>query len=455
LKKGDERLFIGIPKEITYQENRVPLTPAAVELLVNNGHEIIIESKTGKNANFFDKDYSDVGAKIAYEKEEVYKAKNSFADFKLDSRLSKTVESMGIITPSPIQDQIIPEILKGKDILGVAQTGSGKTLSFVLPLLMKVAKNKTYNNRHIKALILAPTRELAIQVHQVVQLFAGSMERRIKSMAIYGGVSINPQMIGLQNVEILVATPGRLLDLAEKKALHFSDVETFVLDEADKLLNLGFKKEINEVLGLLPAKRQNLLFSATLSEEVKKIQNLLLDNPRVISIKAEETRTDLIKQVAYKVSEEQKGPFLRYLIKKQGLEQVLVFTSSGKNADKIAKKLEKNGISARSIHGKLSQGARMSTLYDFKDKELDVLVATDLLSRGIDIDALPCVINYELPRSPKDYIHRIGRTGRAGTPGLAISILTEDDLHHFKVTMKKGGFGVDVQGIEDVDLHGY
>jgi len=378
-----------------------------------------------------------------------------FEDLGIDAELLETLAKNKILEPSPIQKQAIPEIISGKDLLGIAQTGSGKTACFVLPLLMKVQRSTAYKNRQIKALILTPTRELAIQVHQVVQLFSGNLDRRIKSMAVYGGVSINPQMIGLQNVEILIATPGRLLDLARKKAFSFSDLSTFIMDEADKLLNLGFKKEINEILALLPHKKQSLLFSATLSPEVLNIQNLLLTDPVVINIKADEHRIDLIKQVAYKVAEESKGPFLRYLIKSEQLDQVLVFTASGSKAEKVAKKLVKNGIVARAIHGKMSQGARTSALTAFKEKTIKVLVATDLLSRGIDIQNLPYVINYELPRSPKDYIHRIGRTGRADNAGVAFSVLTETDLHHFKVIQKKIGLWAEVTDASETNLHGF
>ena len=379
----------------------------------------------------------------------------SFKSLGLSSALLTTLEKQNFVEPTPIQTMTIPEIIAGKDLLGIAQTGSGKTISFVLPMLMKTQKDSHYKNRHIKALILSPTRELAIQIHKVIQLFTVNLERRIKSLAVYGGVSINPQMIGLQNVEILVATPGRLLDLVRSNAIQISEVKTLILDEADKLLNLGFKKEITEILDLLPAHKQNLLFSATLSKDVQHLQSLLLKDPVVINIAPDETSLDLIEQAAFKTTESNKGPFLRFLIKENNFDQILVFTSSGRNAEKVAFKLEKNGITAAAIHGKMSQGARSSALTRFKSKNIQVLVATDLLSRGIDIDQLPCVINYELPRSPKDFIHRIGRTGRAGSKGLAISLVTEDDLHHFKVIQKKHRLWTEVQTTDEVDLHGY
>lgn len=368
----------------------------------------------------------------------------SFKSLGLAPALLETLEKQKFVEPSEIQQQAVPAFLAGKDVVGIAQTGSGKTASFVLPLLMKMVKNVDYSNRHIKALILAPTRELAIQVHQVIQLFSQNLDRKIKSMAVYGGVSINPQMIGLQNVEILVATPGRLLDLIEHKALHLTEVSTFIMDEADKLLNLDFQDELEKILSLLPTKKQSLMYSATFNDDVQSIQKLFLNNPLVINIEPDEESVDLIEQLAYKVEAENKGPFLRELLKEGKYAQVLIFTSSGKRAEQVAGKLEKNGISALPMHGKLSQGARNTALAKFKAKELQALVVTDLLSRGIDIDVLPCVINYELPRSPKDYIHRIGRTGRAGASGTAISLVTDADMHHFSVIMKKTGQWVEV-----------
>ncbi|MFT4779306.1 MAG: ATP-dependent RNA helicase RhlE [Flavobacteriales bacterium] len=372
----------------------------------------------------------------------------SFKSLGLAPALLETLEKQKFVDPTDIQKQAIPAFLAGKDVVGIAQTGSGKTASFVLPLLMKVVKNDDYSNRHIKALILAPTRELAIQVHQVIQLFSQNLDRKVKSMAVYGGVSINPQMIGMQNVEILVATPGRLLDLIENKALHLSEVSTFIMDEADKLLNLDFQEELEKILSLLPSKKQSLLYSATFNDDVQSIHELFLKNPTVINIEPDEESVDLIEQLAYKVTNENKGPFLRALLKEGKYAQVLIFTSSGKRAEQVAGKLSKNGITASPMHGKLSQGARTTALTKFKAKELQVLVVTDLLSRGIDIDVLPCVINYELPRSPKDYIHRIGRTGRAGASGTAISFVTEEEMHHFKVIMKKTGQWVDVIDFE-------
>ncbi len=357
--------------------------------------------------------------------------------------------------PYPIQSQAIPAILNGKDILGIAQTGSGKTAAYVLPILQLVQNAVALKNRHMFALVLVPTRELAIQVNEVFTVFGNTLPVKTKSMAVYGGVSINPQMIKLQGVEILVATPGRLLELIDSKALYLTDLKILVLDEADKMLNLGFKEEMTKIFSLLPYIRQNLLFSATLSDDVNNINQLLLRDPVIIKIEEETNTIDLIKQRAYFVSEERRGPLLRYLIKHNGMQQVLVFTSSVFQADLVADKLRINSIKAEAIHSKKSMGARTDALKKFKSGKIRVLVATDLMARGIDIKFLPYVINYELPRSPKDYIHRIGRTGRAESPGEAISLICPEDQHHFKIIQKKMGEWVTMIDSADLDLHGY
>ncbi len=379
----------------------------------------------------------------------------SFASLRLSSHLLNSLDKQGFKKPYPIQEQAIPAILDGKDVLGLAQTGSGKTASYVLPVLMNLQKQTTTKNRHINILVMVPTRELAIQVEAVFSSFGGDLPFPFKSMAVFGGVSINPQMKALNNVNVLVATPGRLLELSESNALHFSSVSTLILDEADKLLNLGFKEEMDKVFALLPRQRQNLLFSATLSPDVKSMEQVLLTDPVVINIAPEQARVELINQVGYFVKDEKKGPLLRYLIKQKEMEQVLVFTSSVYQADLVADKLQKNGISARAIHSKKSQGNRTETLRYFKQGELTALVATDLLSRGIDIEFLPYVINYELPRSPKDFVHRIGRTGRAENPGEAITFVTEDSKHHFKVIQKKMKAIVNMVNSENLDLKGF
>lgn len=363
----------------------------------------------------------------------------SFSSLGLSQNFIEKLTSLNYNKPYPIQEQAIPTILAGKDVLGIAQTGSGKTASFVLPILELIQNQKPSKNRHIKVLALVPTRELAIQVKEVFQEFSSSLNTKIKTLAVYGGVSINPQMIALQGVEILIATPGRLLELHQNKAFSLETLQILILDEADKMLNLGFRDEMTKLFSLLPKNRQNLLFSATLSKDLDAIHKDLLVNPIAIKIEAEKQNLDLIQQFAYLISEEKKGPLLRYIITKENIKQVLVFVSSVHKADLVAEKLNKNSIKAFSIHSKKTQTQRINALTHFKVGKSTVLVATDLISRGIDIDSLPFVINYELPRSPKDFIHRIGRTGRAETKGQAISLISPDEEHHFKVIQKKMG----------------
>ncbi len=368
----------------------------------------------------------------------------TFESLKLSAQLLLNIEEQGYKEPYPVQLEVIPDVLEGKDIIGIAKTGSGKTASYVLPILQRLEKAKT-KNRFANVLVLVPTRELAVQVQEVFYLFSKELAYPAKSMAVFGGVAINPQMKRMSNVNILVATPGRLLELTRSNAVNLSKVSTFVMDEADKLLNLGFQKELDDILKLLPKKRQNLLFSATLSPEVKNIEKILLNKEdfatkesQAIVKETEEIEEDiLINQTGYFVSQEKKGPLLRHLIKEKEMKQVLVFTSSIFQADQLTAKLRKNGIDARAIHSKKSQGSRQESLTLFKNNKINVLVATDLLARGIDIQFLPFVVNYELPRSPKDFIHRIGRTGRAENPGEAITLVTEEDKHHFRVIQKK------------------
>lgn len=378
-----------------------------------------------------------------------------FSSLGLSPALLKKIAEKKYTQPYPIQLEAIPAILKRRDIMGIARTGSGKTVSYVLPILMNLHGNTVTKNRHVNVLVLVPTRELAIQVSEVFLLFSSGLPERIKTMAVFGGVSINPQMMGLQGVNILVATPGRLLELVESKAVYLSDIETLVLDEADKMLNLGFHEEMNRIFKLLPRKRQNLLFSATLNDDITNINQIILRNPLIIKTEEEEDYFEKIQQLGYFVTEEKKGPLLRYLIKSKNMKQVLVFTSSVYKADNVADKLRKNGINASAIHSKKSQGARNEALGKFKSGELCVLVATDLISRGIDIQFLPFVINYELPRSPKDYIHRIGRTGRAESSGEALSFVSPEDQHHFKIIQKKMGKPVTMIDSEQLELRGY
>lgn len=378
-----------------------------------------------------------------------------FSSLNLHPSLIEAVAAESFTTPTPIQTQAIPAILKGDDLLGIAKTGSGKTASYVLPILHQLLRpeaRKNNDNKGPSTLVLVPTRELAQQVRTVFELFITTLPDRIKSLAVFGGVSINPQMQSMRNVDIIIATPGRLIELQEKNAVKLSAVTTLVLDEADKMLNLGFKEEIDTILALLPPskKRQNLLFSATLSDDLSAVNQLILTTPTIIKIASSDDHIELINQRAYQLEPERKGPFLRHLINSENLKQTLIFTSSAYQADHIADKLRRNKIQAESIHGKLTQGTRTERLEDFKNGKLRILVATDLLARGVDITALPCVINYELPRSPKDYIHRIGRTGRAETPGQAISLIAPDERHHFKVIQKKMGKWLTLEHTDEI-----
>ena len=379
----------------------------------------------------------------------------SFESLGLSSNIIKSVKKLGYLKPFPIQEQAIPVILEGKDLMGIAQTGSGKTACFVMPILEKLQNTEVKKDRNVQVLILVPTRELAIQIDEVFRAFTDNLKREVRTMAIYGGVSINPQMKGMFGVEVLIATPGRLLDLIDHNALSISAIQHLVIDEADKMFQLGFGEEMNKLFGLMPAMKQTTLFSATLDDKVSEMKQRLSNNPTLIEIKKEEVTIDDIERLAYHVSPENKGPFLRYLIKEKKVEKALIFVSSTKSADNLVEKLKKNKIKAVAIHSQKSQGARRNNLEEFKVNGAQILVATDLIGRGIHIDALPCVINYELPRSPLDYIHRIGRTGRAGEKGTAINILTDDELQHFRVIQKKMGKKVTLQRTEGINLHGY
>ncbi len=379
-----------------------------------------------------------------------------FSTFGLSPALLQALAEQQYTEVYPIQKEGIPVVMAGNDLLALAPTGSGKTAAFVLPILEKVMHRPPLRNRYIWALVLAPTRELAAQIEEVFKQLGSKMPHRPKTLAVYGGVSINPQMIQMRGVEILVATPGRLLDLVSNNALNLSVVEIRVLDVADKILYLGFKAELVKIFALLPARRQNLLFSATLGEDVQVVMGKMLHEPVRIEVKGEEgLAPETITQLAYHVEPERKGPFLRYLIQRGEWQQVLVFASSGRTADNVAEKLRKNGIEAMAFHGQKSQGARTEALRRFKAGQVRVLVATDLAARGIDIPLLPVVINYELPRSPQDYVHRIGRTGRAEAEGQAISLICPEDIPHFKVIQKKMGKRVPMLWTNELDLHGF
>lgn len=355
--------------------------------------------------------------------------------------------------PYPIQNQVIPAILHGRDLLAISKTGSGKTASFILPILQLIRRTSG-ERRSLKALILVPTRELAAQVEEVAGQLGRHLSPRVKGCAVFGGVAINPQMIRLKGVELLVATPGRLLELVSKRSVQLSSVATLVLDEADRLLGEDFQEELKQILVMLPKKRQNLLFSATFREDVERLAESLLADPLRVEIKSEKSEVELIAQQVYTVDPARKGPLLRFLIKSGDWNQVLVFTSSQRKADQVTKKLLDNGISAAAFHSGMGQGGRTAALAAFKAGTLRVLVATDLAARGIDVKSLPHVVNYELPRSPNDYIHRIGRTGRAETAGVAVTLLCPEDSQHFKVIEKRLGQRLSRIDSTELDLSG-
>lgn len=360
------------------------------------------------------------------------------------------------LSPTPVQAAAIPAVLKGGDVLATAQTGSGKTMAFVLPLLQRWLATRLEKPRRVHTLILVPTRELAAQVTETVLRCSVHLPERIKVVSAFGGVSINPQMMALRGgADFVIATPGRLLDLVDQNALHLPHVASLVLDEADRLLDLGFADELARVLALLPKKRQNLLFSATFPEPVQALARGLLHEPVLVEIVSEPADMSVIEQRAIEVDTAQRTPLLRHLIKTEGWKRVLVFVAKQYTAEHVADKLRRGGISAVAFHGELSQGARSEALADFKDSHIHVLVATDLAGRGLDIAQLPVVLNYDLPRSAVDYTHRIGRTGRAGESGLAVSFVTAESHAHFCLIEKRNHLAIpreQIQGFEPIDL---
>ena len=362
----------------------------------------------------------------------------SFASLGLSEHLLRALDDQGYQQPTPIQQKAIPVVLEGRDVVAAAQTGSGKTAGFGLPILQRLSEQSGQGYRPVRALVLVPTRELAAQVAEAISLYASQLPQRLKIEAVYGGVSINPQMMSLRGgCDVLVATPGRLLDLLENNATDLRGVETLVLDEADRMLDLGFADELGWVLEELPARRQTLLFSATFPEAVLKLTEELLDNPVHIEVKSESTVAELVEQRAIEVDRTNRTMLLRHLIDQENWSRVLVFVASRRGANNVTMKLAKYGIRAVALHGELTQDARSKALAEFKKKKFQVLVATDLASRGIDIAQLPCVVNYDLPRSPADYVHRIGRTARAGESGLAISFIDHESDAHFKLIEKR------------------
>ena len=369
-----------------------------------------------------------------------------FGDLGLSPALLKAVNALGFTEPTPIQARAIPEVLKGNDVLALAQTGSGKTAAFCLPLLHKLQLAKEANSlsrpskAQVQTLILVPTRELAAQVGETINTLSQHLPVGLKTTVVFGGVSINPQMMGLRaGADLVVATPGRLLDLIDHNALNLSSVSTLVLDEADRLLDLGFADELARVLALLPEDRQTLFFSATFPQSVLSLADTLLRNPSRIEVDAAPLTKSDIAQRAIEVDARQRTQLLRHLVQQNKWSRVLVFVATKFAAEIVADKLRKADIHAEPFHGVLSQGKRSQVLADFKASKVQVVVATDLAARGIDITSLPVVVNFDLPRSSVDYVHRIGRTGRAGESGLAISFISADTDAHFRLIEKRQG----------------
>jgi ATP-dependent RNA helicase RhlE len=350
----------------------------------------------------------------------------SFESLGLSAELLRAVASQGYNEPTPIQAQAIPVVLQGRDLLGRAQTGTGKTAGFTLPMLQRLAATRPAHGRKVRALVLTPTRELAAQVRASVVAYGRHLP--LKSLAIFGGVSINPQISELRRgVDILIATPGRLLDHTGQRTVDLSQVEILVLDEADRMLDMGFIRDIRRVLALLPKQRQNLLFSATFSKEIRALADGFLKNPVSIDVPSPTPAAELVDQMVHPVDKARKRALLSYLIGSGNWQQVLVFTRTKHGANRLAEQLSQDGLNTAAIHGNKSQGQRTRALADFKAGAVRVLVATDIAARGLDIDQLPHVVNFELPHVPEDYVHRIGRTGRAGCEGQAVSLVCIDE----------------------------
>ena len=351
----------------------------------------------------------------------------SFADLGLSAPILNAVASKGYETPSPIQAQAIPAVLQGRDVMAAAQTGTGKTAGFTLPLLERLLEGSPARSNQARALVLTPTRELAAQVAESVATYGKNLP--LKSTVVFGGVKINPQMMKLrQGADVLVATPGRLLDLYNQRAVKFDQLEVLILDEADRMLDMGFIHDIRKIMALLPKQRQNLMFSATFSNDIRQLAKGIVNDPVEISVSPRNTTVETVEHWVCPVDKGQKSPLLVRLIKDNNWHQVLVFSKTKHGANKLTKQLDAKGINAAAIHGNKSQGARTKALANFKSGEIQVLVATDIAARGLDIDQLPQVVNFDLPNVPEDYVHRIGRTGRAGASGRAISLVCADEF---------------------------
>ncbi|WP_164110855.1 MULTISPECIES: DEAD/DEAH box helicase [Sphingobacterium] len=377
----------------------------------------------------------------------------TFNDLKVSSPILAALETLGYQNPTPIQEQAIPEVLKGKDLLGCAQTGTGKTAAFAIPILQLLNNNRPQGHKRgtIRSLILTPTRELAIQIGESFSDYGKNL--KLKHTVIFGGVNQFSQVNEIrQGVDILIATPGRLLDLMNQRILSISQIEIFVLDEADRMLDMGFIHDVKRVLKVIPEKRQTLFFSATMPKVIQSLADSILSEPVKVEVTPESTTAETIQQTLYYIEKANKPKALMYLLKKEVDDNVLVFTRTKHGADRLVKLLHRQDISAAAIHGNKSQNARQNALEGFKKKEIRVLVATDIAARGIDIDLLKYVINYEIPNMPDAYVHRIGRSGRAGAEGFAISLCDVEEIPYIKDIQFTIGFELPVKRIEDLSM---
>jgi superfamily II DNA/RNA helicase len=378
-----------------------------------------------------------------------------FSTLGLSPQIGRALEKSGYSVPTPIQEKVIPLVLARHDVMARAQTGSGKSASFVLPILELWSGRVGEGKAKIKALVLTPTRELTLQVAEAFETFGEFLPRKPKVVSIIGGESIGDQLYAIQQgCDILVATSGRLLDVVKKKQMNLSYLEFFVLDEADKMLDLGFAEELELILKEIPKERQNLLFSATYPPKMVAIASKITQNPVEVTIESEEPTVESIAQRVIEVNPENRGSLLRHLLNSEEWEQVLVFMANKRAADNIAAKFKKYGFSAESFHGDLLQEERNYTLKQFKTKKIRILFATDIAARGLDINDITCVVNFDLPRSPADYIHRIGRTGRAGKSGVAVSFISHEEKDHFALIEKRSKIKLDREQIEGFELSG-
>lgn len=381
-------------------------------------------------------------------------AKVTFSSFTFSRLIYSAIERAGYTQPTDVQLEAIPAILEGKDVLARAETGSGKTAAFVLPLLEKFIRQrstktqKSFNrNNNVNTVVLVPTRELAIQIREEFERFSEEIEPKVKCLSVYGGVKINPQMIALKGgADVLVSTPGRLLDLERNNAIRLHQVKVLVIDEVDRLMKGDFEEEIDNILHKMPKARQNLMFTATFPESIRKLVRHIMNEPVIINV--DDFYDDVnINQRVITVNHHKKNDLLAHLLKENDWKQVLVFCSAKRTCDNLVIKMAKRGIEARAMHGNLQQNARARALKEFKEGKIRILIATDVAGRGIDIEELPCVINYELPRSPNDYKHRIGRTGRAGEDGTAISLIAHHEYQHFGVIEKRNAIRLEREQI--------